>query len=99
MSAGGSSEARFLRYKHLRQMFPVLPGQSGYNKRLRKLAHTMAWLIGVLATQVSMPGVLSRLTIRRYGDHVAQQSGLVLVVDYAEPAPGGDAGASPSLVL
>jgi hypothetical protein len=31
------SEARFLRYanKHLRQMFPVLPGQSGYNKRLR----------------------------------------------------------------
>ena len=40
--------------KHLRQMFPVLPGQSGYNKRLRKLAHTMAWLIGVLATQVSV---------------------------------------------
>lgn len=51
-----TSEARFLRYanKHLRQMFPVLPGQSGYNKRLRKLAHTMAWLIGVLATQVSV---------------------------------------------
>jgi len=41
-----TSEARFLRYanKHQRQMFPVLPGQSGYNKRLRKLAHTMAWL-------------------------------------------------------
>jgi hypothetical protein len=51
-----TSEARFLRYanKHLRQMFPALPGQSGYNKRLRKLAHTMAWLIGVLATQVSV---------------------------------------------
>jgi len=51
-----TSEARFLRYanKHLRQMFPVLPGQSGYNKRLRRLAHTMAWLIGVLATQVSV---------------------------------------------
>jgi hypothetical protein len=51
-----TSEARFLRYanKHLRQMFPVLPGQSGYNERLRKLAHTMAWLIGVLATQVSV---------------------------------------------
>jgi hypothetical protein len=51
-----TSEARFLRYanKHLRQMFPVLPGQSGYNKRLRKLTHSMAWLIGVLATQVSV---------------------------------------------
>jgi hypothetical protein len=51
-----TSEARFLRYanKHLRQMFPVLPGQSGYNKRLRKLTHTMAWLIGVLTTQVSV---------------------------------------------
>jgi hypothetical protein len=51
-----TSEARFLRYanKNLRQMFPVLPGQSGSNKRLRRLAHTMAWLIGVLATQVSV---------------------------------------------
>ena len=26
-------------------MFPALPGQSGYNKRLRRLAHTIAWLI------------------------------------------------------
>jgi len=51
-----TSEARFLRHanKHQRQMFPVLPGQSGYNKRLRKLTHTMAWLIGVLTTQVSV---------------------------------------------
>jgi hypothetical protein len=51
-----TSEARFLRYanKHLRQMFSVRLGQSGHNKRLRKLAHTMAWLIGVLATQVSV---------------------------------------------
>jgi hypothetical protein len=31
------------------------PGpRSGYNKRLRKLAHTMAWLIGTLATEVSV---------------------------------------------
>ena len=27
---------------------PPCPGRSGYNKRLRKLAHTIAWLIGVL---------------------------------------------------
>ena len=29
-------------------MFPYLPGQSGYNKRLRKLAGTIGWLIGQL---------------------------------------------------
>lgn len=51
-----TSNARFLHdaNKHLRQMFPVLPGQSGHNKRLRKLTHTMAWPIGVLTTQVSV---------------------------------------------
>ena len=43
---GFTSEDRFLRYarKNLLGMFPTLPGQSGYNKRLRKLADTMAWL-------------------------------------------------------
>ena len=37
------SEARWLRFarKQLRGLFPYLPGQSGYNKRLRKLAGTM----------------------------------------------------------
>ena len=47
---GYTSERRWLRYAHqnLRAMFPALPGQSGYNKRLRKLAPTIAWLIGVL---------------------------------------------------
>lgn len=29
-------------------MFPLLPGQSGYNKRLRKLADTMSWLVAAL---------------------------------------------------
>jgi hypothetical protein len=31
---GFASEARWLRYatRHLRQLFPYLPGQSGYNK-------------------------------------------------------------------
>ena len=37
---GFVSEARWLRFarKHLRHLFPNLPGQPGYNKRLRKLA-------------------------------------------------------------
>jgi hypothetical protein len=48
---GHTSERRWLRYAraHLLGMFPTLPGQSGYNKRLRKLADTIRWLIGVLA--------------------------------------------------
>jgi hypothetical protein len=48
---GFVSESRWLRYarRSLRGMFPYLPGQSGYNKRLRKLAGTVAWLIRALA--------------------------------------------------
>ena len=43
---GFTSERRWLRHAraHLPNAFPYLPGQSGYNKRLRKLASTMAWL-------------------------------------------------------
>lgn len=53
---GYPSEARWLRYahRHLRELFPDLPLQPGYNKRLRKLAATMTWLIGQLARQVSV---------------------------------------------
>jgi uncharacterized protein (DUF2267 family) len=49
-------ERRFLRYarKHLLEMFPALPGQSSYNRRLRALATTMAWLVAMLAEQVSI---------------------------------------------
>jgi hypothetical protein len=45
---GFVSEARWLRFarKHLRHLFPYLPGQPGYNKRLRKLAATTRWLTG-----------------------------------------------------
>src|SRR5665648_532775 len=51
-----TSETRWLRYarKNLLVMFPHLPQQSGYNKRLRKLADTMAWLVGALAAQTSI---------------------------------------------
>lgn len=47
---GFTSEARWLRHAHknLAMMFPYLPGQAGYNKRLRRLFPTMNWLIGVL---------------------------------------------------
>ena len=48
---GHTSEARWLRYAraHLRHLFPYLPKQPGYNKRLRRLGATIGWLIGVLA--------------------------------------------------
>lgn len=44
---GYTSETHWLRrvHKDFCGMFPHVPKQSGYNKRLRKLAHTMAWLI------------------------------------------------------
>jgi len=53
---GFTSEARWLRYarSHLRGMFPRLPQQPGYNKRLRALAATMSWLIAVLARGTSV---------------------------------------------
>ena len=53
---GYPSEAQWLRYahRHLRTLFPDLPLQPGYNKRLRNLAVTMTWLIGQLARQVSV---------------------------------------------
>lgn len=55
---GYPSERRWLRYArtHLLGMFPTLPGQSGYNKRLRKLADTMVWLIAALAADTSIAG-------------------------------------------
>lgn len=53
---GYPSETHWLRYahKHLRPLFPDLPLQPGYNKRLRKLAGTMTWLIGQLTRQTSV---------------------------------------------
>jgi hypothetical protein len=53
---GYTSERRWLRYARaqLIGMFPTLPGQSGYNKRLRKLADTMSWLIAALGAGTSV---------------------------------------------
>jgi hypothetical protein len=53
---GHANETRWLRYANanLIGMFPYLPKQSGYNKRLRKLADTMTWLVRALGEQVSI---------------------------------------------
>jgi Transposase DDE domain len=53
---GFTSEHRWIRYAdaHLRAMFPQLPQQPGYNKRLRRLADTMAWLVGRLGAATSI---------------------------------------------
>jgi hypothetical protein len=69
---GYTSEARWLRHarKHLRDLFPYLPQQPGYNKRLRKTAGTIGVLIGVLARDTSLwtddppEGVLVRVMQR-----------------------------------
>jgi Transposase DDE domain len=49
---GFGSEARWLRYadRHLRQLFPYLPGQSGYNKRLRRAAVLVRHVIRAIAS-------------------------------------------------
>ena len=53
---GFTSEVHWLRYAraNLLEMFPNLPGQSGYNKRLRKLGSTMSWLVSALGQQTSI---------------------------------------------
>jgi hypothetical protein len=53
---GFTSESRWLRFATagLHHLFPYLPQQSGYNKRLRNLAATISWLIGMLARDTSL---------------------------------------------
>lgn len=50
---GIPSDRRFLRVasKHLRHLFPCVPGQAGYFKRRRRLADTLEWLMEVFASQ------------------------------------------------
>jgi hypothetical protein len=53
---GFTSEARWLRYAktHVRHLFPYLPKQPGYNKRLRRLGDTIGWLSGMLARDTTL---------------------------------------------
>ena len=53
---GHTSEARWLRYArvNLRALFPYLPQQPGYNKRLRNLTATIGWLITRLGRDTSL---------------------------------------------
>jgi hypothetical protein len=53
---GFTSEARWLRHAsaHLRHLFPYLPEQSGYNKRLRKAADSIRRLTRTLARDTTL---------------------------------------------
>jgi Transposase DDE domain len=53
---GHNNETRWLRWAgdHLAHLFPYLPGQSGYNKRLRKSMPQLAALIRLLATDTDL---------------------------------------------
>ncbi|WP_406259678.1 IS982 family transposase [Actinacidiphila glaucinigra] len=53
---GFTSEARWLRHAgaHLRHLFPYLPQQPGYNKRLRKAAGLLRQITRILATTSSV---------------------------------------------
>jgi hypothetical protein len=53
---GFTSETRFLRYahRHLREFFPYVPHQSGYNKRLRRAGVQLNALIRVLGRDTDL---------------------------------------------
>ena len=53
---GYTSESRWLRFAraHLGRLFPYLPGQPGYNKRLRAAAGLVTAVIRVLAADTSL---------------------------------------------
>jgi hypothetical protein len=53
---GFTSEARWLRHasRHLRHLFPYLPGQSGYNKRLRRTGELLRQVIRAVATDTAL---------------------------------------------
>lgn len=57
------SERRFLRFakRRLGHLFPYIPGQSGYNKRLRRLADEICLVLGALAR--SSPSFCERLRL------------------------------------
>jgi hypothetical protein len=53
---GFTSEARWLRHatRHLRHLFPYLPKQPGYNKRLRRAAELLRHAIRAIATDTTL---------------------------------------------
>jgi hypothetical protein len=53
---GFVSEARWLRHagRHLRHLFPYLPGQSGYNKRLRRAGELLRQVIRAIACDTTL---------------------------------------------
>jgi hypothetical protein len=53
---GFTSEARWIRHarSHLRHLFPYLPGQPGYNKRLRKATGLIQQVIRLLAVDTTL---------------------------------------------
>jgi Transposase DDE domain len=53
---GFTSEARWLRHadRHLRHLFPYLPGQSGYNKRLRRTGELLRHTIRMIACDTTL---------------------------------------------
>jgi len=53
---GFTSEARWLRYagRHLGHLFPYLPGQSGYNKRLRRTGELLRATIRMIACDTTL---------------------------------------------
>ena len=55
---GYTSEARWLRYAraHLGHLFPYLPQQPGYNKRLRAASGLLQHVVGVLARDTTLWG-------------------------------------------
>jgi hypothetical protein len=55
---GFTSEARWLRYAraHLGHLFPYLPQQPGYNKRLRAASGLLQHVVGVLARDTTLWG-------------------------------------------
>lgn len=58
-----ASERRFLRFakRRLGHLFPYIPGQSGYNKRLRALASEICLVLGALAR--TSPSFCDRLRL------------------------------------
>jgi hypothetical protein len=58
---GFTSQARWLRYadRHLRHLFAYLPGQSGYNKRLRRAAELLRHAIRAVATDTALTALWS----------------------------------------